>query len=182
MDMGRYVGEGEYTFPDGSKYIGEFKNGMFHGKGKMVLPTGTYYATWNKGKVGIVRPCPPSRAPEIDGVPALQEVEGSFTFDDGLDYEDESWQYCTKSDRRFATEFNTGDGVKPAGEVQYTDKTPAFRIPIDCYDTGDGYYDPLEQKVFDYEAKDEDGERKVVREPDEDEVKWIVAKCRVGIL
>jgi hypothetical protein len=36
-------GEGEEIYPDGSKYIGEFKNGMKNGKGKLKYADGTYY-------------------------------------------------------------------------------------------------------------------------------------------
>lgn len=46
----RMHGTGEYTFSTGTKYVGEFKDGMFDGSGVMHFPTGTKYeATWEKG-------------------------------------------------------------------------------------------------------------------------------------
>ena len=33
----RFEGLGVYNFPTGSRYEGEFKDGMFHGKGKFCL-------------------------------------------------------------------------------------------------------------------------------------------------
>ena len=43
-------GTGEYTFPTETTYVGEMKDGMFHGKGVMHFPNGSKYeATWEKG-------------------------------------------------------------------------------------------------------------------------------------
>ena len=43
-------GEGEYTFPTGTRYVGQMKDGMFHGKGVLYFPNGSKYeATWDKG-------------------------------------------------------------------------------------------------------------------------------------
>ena len=35
------IGNGEFTWTNGYKYTGEFKNGMFHGKGILVKSDGT---------------------------------------------------------------------------------------------------------------------------------------------
>ena len=35
--------QGIYTFPDGSRYIGEFKDGEKHGQGTFVSPNGETY-------------------------------------------------------------------------------------------------------------------------------------------
>lgn len=49
-------GKGEYTFPTGTKYVGEFEDGMFHGSGVMHFASGTKYeATWDRGLVMEVR-------------------------------------------------------------------------------------------------------------------------------
>lgn len=49
-------GTGEYTFPTGTTYVGEFKAGMFHGHGVMHFPNGSKYeATWERGLVTEVR-------------------------------------------------------------------------------------------------------------------------------
>ena len=46
----RMEGEGEYTFPTGTRYVGQMKDGMFHGKGVLYFPNGSKYeATWDKG-------------------------------------------------------------------------------------------------------------------------------------
>lgn len=43
-------GEGEYTFPTGTKYVGETYNGMFHGHGVLHFPNGSKYeAKWQNG-------------------------------------------------------------------------------------------------------------------------------------
>jgi len=44
-------------------------------------------------------------------------------------------------------------------------------IPENCYDTGDGYYDPDRGMVFSYDDK-------FLRYPNEDEEEWIRNKCR----
>jgi hypothetical protein len=67
MDCGRFSSQGKYTFPDGipvslsshriilvlagSKYEGQFENGMFHGHGKLILEQGVYIGEWKEGKV-----------------------------------------------------------------------------------------------------------------------------------
>lgn len=46
----RMDGEGEYTFPTNTKYVGEMKDGMFHGKGMLLFPNGIKYeSTWENG-------------------------------------------------------------------------------------------------------------------------------------
>lgn len=43
-------GEGEYTFPTGTRYVGLMKDGMFHGKGVLFFPNGSKYeGTWENG-------------------------------------------------------------------------------------------------------------------------------------
>lgn len=43
-------GEGEYTFPTNTRYVGEMKDGMFHGKGVLYFPNGSKYeSTWENG-------------------------------------------------------------------------------------------------------------------------------------
>ena len=39
--------------------------------------------------------------------------QGVYTFSDGLNFEEEDWDYCDGYDRRYYTEIK--DGLKPAG-------------------------------------------------------------------
>lgn len=52
----RMQGTGEYTFSTGTKYVGEFKDGMFHGNGVMHFSNGMKYeVTWERGLAIEVR-------------------------------------------------------------------------------------------------------------------------------
>ncbi|OWK10402.1 MORN5 [Cervus elaphus hippelaphus] len=88
----RMEGDAEYILPTETKYIGEMKDGMFHGQGTLYFPNGSRFdAVWEKGLV----------------------VKGTYTFSDGLQYDPENWHYCDSYDRRFYTEIC--HGLKPAG-------------------------------------------------------------------
>ena len=41
--MGKYNGQGTFTYPDGNKYVGEFKNDNFDGQGTKTWSDGTKY-------------------------------------------------------------------------------------------------------------------------------------------
>ncbi|XP_042588202.1 MORN repeat-containing protein 5 isoform X3 [Cyprinus carpio] len=125
----RMEGTGEYTLPTHTRYIGEMKDGVFHGKGVLHFPNGSKYeGTWEKG---ICK-------------------EGKYTFSDGLEYKEMDWDYCDGKDRRFYSE--RCNGLKPAGESQVTDQDPPRAIPDGCYDSGDGFYDPSTRVVKDYDG------------------------------
>ncbi|XP_010770883.1 MORN repeat-containing protein 5 isoform X2 [Notothenia coriiceps] len=127
---GRMDGKGEYTFPTETKYEGEMKEGMFHGKGVLHFPNGSKYeATWENG---IAK-------------------QGSFTFADGLQYQEKDWDYCDGYDRRFYSE--RCNGLRPAGESQLSDLHPPHIIPDGCYDCGDGSYDPKARVVTSYSGR-----------------------------
>ncbi|CAH8493905.1 unnamed protein product [Schistosoma mattheei] len=74
-------------------------------------------------------------------------VLGEIIFSDGLKYT-EGAHYVDEFDRRFYTEICSG--IKPAGRSQIVDKEPRTQIPDGCYDTGDGFYNPLTRVVTDY--------------------------------
>ena len=104
---GRMEGEGIYTYEDGTKYVGQFKNGAFHGEGlcgnhpdaqrrrrnslvdchtgegKLVFANGEFRGIFNNGK----------------------HVDGQFVFSDGLVYVEDDWTYCTSADRRLHSEM-----------------------------------------------------------------------------
>eukprot|EP00794_Sanderia_malayensis_P016296 gene16296-17931_t len=148
----RLEGKGEYSFPSTikTKYVGELKDGMFHGTGTLYFPDGSKYkGEWCDGKV----------------------VNGDYVFQDGLKYDAVEWEYCDSFDRRFYTEIC--NGLKPAGRSQLTNKIPPRKIPEGCYDCGDGFYDPKTRIINDYSHK-------FLRNADDDEHDWIVKNCRKG--
>ena len=50
MRDGLYHGQGTVTYPDGSKYVGEFKDGVYHGQGTFTSPDGSkYYSEYKDG-------------------------------------------------------------------------------------------------------------------------------------
>jgi len=135
---GRMEGRGTYKFPSGTVYTGQLVDGEFHGEGTLQYPgCGEYRAIWDHGKV----------------------VEGSYVFADGLAYTDPAdgeWSYCRPDgDRRFYSELV--GGLRPAGDTQLTNTHPPVRIPAGTYDTGDGYFNEADGKVYDYEGWPETG-------------------------
>ncbi|KAM7316906.1 hypothetical protein ACRRTK_024637 [Alexandromys fortis] len=126
----RMEGDAEYILPTETRYVGDMKDGMFHGEGTLFFPSGSRFdATWEKGLV----------------------VKGKYTFADGLQYEDKHWHYCDSYDRRFHTEICYG--LKPSGISQLTNMDPPRKIPIGCYDCGDGFYDPRTRVIKDYRSR-----------------------------
>ncbi|EPZ33181.1 hypothetical protein O9G_001150 [Rozella allomycis CSF55] len=169
---GRINGHGEYHFPTGNVYVGNFVDGQFHGHGTVHLANngGKFVAEWDNGVI----------------------VKGTFIFPDGLiyspDYEqenfeaimldsrkegqdftlpvNESWDYCTAKDRRFYSERISS--INPA----VVDKLPPKEIPSGLFDTGDGFYSPNENSVYDYQNE------KVIRKVGLEEDMWIKEHCR----
>ncbi len=147
---GWYHGKGEYTYASGVKYKGNFHKGQFHGEGTLIYQNGGYYkGIWNLGK----------------------KVSGDYFFFDDLKFEEENWDYCIGKDRRFNYERN--NGIKPAGQTQITnDPQGEHIIPAGTYDTGDGYFDPIRTLVYSYDGK------RLLRTPQAEEVDWITRTCR----
>ena len=65
-------GQGTFTYHNGEKYVGDWKNGKYHGHGTFTYPEGNMY-------VGEFK----------DG---LKNGQGTFTYPDGDKYEGE-WVY-----------------------------------------------------------------------------------------
>ena len=50
-------GQGKYNFPTETRYEGDLKDGMFHGKGTLFFPNGSKYeASWDNGIATEVKP------------------------------------------------------------------------------------------------------------------------------
>lgn len=99
-EVGAMNGKGEFTFPNGTRYVGELVDGEFHGKGTLFYPgRGRYEAEWDHGKV----------------------ITGQLFFEDGLQFQDEKWIYCSPEDRRYNIEIT--NGLRPAGESNITPTT-----------------------------------------------------------
>lgn len=93
---------------------------------------------------------------------------GDYLFKDGLHYKEPAkWDYCTYKDRRFY--FEIVNDIKNPDVSNFS--TLFKEIPENCYDTGDGYYDPEKGMIFSYDQK-------FLRYPNEDEEEWIKLKCR----
>ena len=108
-----------------------------------------------------------------------------------MTYDAEDWKYCDGYDRRFYTE--TLHGLKPAGRSQLKDREPREQIPEDCYDVGDGIYNPVSRVVTDYHGEFVRNAGKhnhsislctdrllLLVLLDDDEHQWIVQNCRKG--
>ncbi|XP_054377067.1 MORN repeat-containing protein 5 isoform X1 [Pongo abelii] len=146
----RMEGKAKYILPTETIYVGEMKDGMFHGKGTLYFPSGSQYdAIWENGLA----------------------IKGTYTFADGLHYEEKNWHYCDGYDRRFYTEIL--NGLKPAGMAQLTNMDPPRKIPKGYYDCGDGFYNPVTRVVKDYRNC-------FLRNADDDEHEWITRTCRKG--
>lgn len=94
---------------------------------------------------------------------------GEYIFNDNLSFEKEGWKHCINDDRRFYQEYL--HGIKPSGATQQTREDKPHNIPTGTYDTGDGYYEPVKSIVYNYDGK-------IHRTPTEQEVKFILEKCR----
>lgn len=62
-------------------YEGEFDDGMFHGQGDLIYPSGAILrGTWKKGRL----------------------IERKLIFAEGLEYSETDWKYCRMPDRRLS--------------------------------------------------------------------------------
>ncbi|KAH0572203.1 Dynein-like protein [Spironucleus salmonicida] len=75
-------GEGVMKIGDGTTYIGSFQSGKFHGDGQLEFPEGKIVGKWHNGEL----------------------MEYQVFFKDGLQFEEEKWDYITPKDRRFYEE------------------------------------------------------------------------------
>jgi hypothetical protein len=103
-------------------------------------------------------------------------ASGGFVFEDGLEHKkvtQKNWDYCSANDPRFYGEMK--DGIQLGMELRDTAAHDnAHLTPKDCFDTVDGYYDAFKHAVFDYRTNE------IIRTPNQTEIDWIMANCRVG--
>lgn len=93
-------GQGQYIFPSGVKYKGNFREGMFHGAGELHFKNGDrFVGVWKDGKL----------------------QSGVYKFEDDLEYKPENWTYCTDADRRFWSEIQ--QGIRPGDMPILSDKS-----------------------------------------------------------
>ena len=119
-----------------------------------------------------------------------------------MEFAETDWTYCDGYDRRFYTEicdglkpagiytisalfmclfvclffrvfFNLDLIVSIVGRSQLTSQLESRKVPSNCYDCGDGFYDPVSRVVNDYTGK-------FLRNADHDEHEWITKTCRKG--
>ena len=92
-------GRGIFTFNDGSKYVGTFHDGSFHGHGIIFYPPndggGQFRGTWDLGDC----------------------VDGEYIFSDGLKFSETEWEYSTERDRRLWDEYLTF--IKPKASTKH---------------------------------------------------------------
>ncbi|XP_017040438.1 uncharacterized protein LOC108087540 [Drosophila ficusphila] len=139
MTGSRYLGErnelgmqeyGVYTYPDGTRYTGEFLNGRFHGRGTIQIPDPAgiiYQVTHRHGKLKSIEQMNFS-----DQLPVDFEMtgRGSLNF--------ESWPYCTAEDRRFFQE--TKAPLDPVGPNKFKTKDGPASVTLErnAFDLGFG--------------------------------------------
>ena len=92
----------------------------------------------------------------------------------------EEWAYCSATDPRFYSEIR--DGIQLGAELR--DSVPhdfEHLLPMKCYDTIDGFYDPHKHAVFAYDHSAEGGAGSLpLRVPPADEIEWLMRVARVG--
>lgn len=152
-----YTGEGTYVL-NNMKYMGELKDGNFHGKGTVhVKGAGKWVGEWENGKM----------------------VSGRYVFSDGLEHKeinDEKWEYCSETDPRFFEEIKKGNPNDSSGIEYETPRGEAFvALPVGTFDYGEGYYDPKKLSICSFETGDPS------RVPTKEEKAFIVKHCRKGL-
>lgn len=96
-------GVGTYTFPHGVVYEGQFRDGMFHGKGILVYPQGqAMNCTFQKGKL--------TEWEFLFSATAAPEPEEDYTYPD-------SRRQSPASD--FSIKFKTGEDLHITSDHNY---------------------------------------------------------------
>lgn len=142
-------GQGEYRYANGTIYTGSFFNGKFHGKGRLLFPSKSY----------------------VEGEWVHGELKSHSTyFSDNFRFEEENWNYCSPSDRRFNSERNSK--IAPLPRTQLGHRPEGLeKIPQQTYDLGNGFFDPERNLVYSYDRS------RVLETVNEQKIEWIKKKA-----
>uniref|UniRef100_A0A1A9ZKI6 MORN repeat-containing protein 5 n=1 Tax=Glossina pallidipes TaxID=7398 RepID=A0A1A9ZKI6_GLOPL len=130
-DLIRMEGFGEYVFPDGSTYRGDFKKGKFSGNGVIYLAHPYNFEIKGEFINGIITKIIEMRF--SDGLVVDADLDGtSLNFD--------RWAYCNGVTRTFACEVF--DGLRPVGPTAHlTPNKSASKLHVNHFDTIEGVFD-----------------------------------------
>ncbi|KAK9879271.1 hypothetical protein WA026_004117 [Henosepilachna vigintioctopunctata] len=116
---------GSYTLLHGVVYRGQLKDGQFHGKGILMYPMGQIIlAEFHEGKI-------------ISWKCERRNIEQCNLA-----------TYCKPPDRRFFATLKSE--FLPPRKEYLTNYQPTMDIPTNCYDVGDGFYNPKTLWVHSY--------------------------------
>ncbi|XP_076631957.1 MORN repeat-containing protein 5 [Colletes latitarsis] len=145
-------GVGKFCLPHSAVFEGEFRDGTFHGHGSMYWPRGQRMdGIWHQGEC----------------------KEKRYTFNDGLVFRKQGWEYCKFPDRRYHVCLERG--LRPAGATLRTNHEEDIIIPPTCYDSGIGIFNPRTHCIVSYRDS-----KKVLEIPTASMVRWIKNNCRKG--
>ncbi|BFF97178.1 MORN repeat-containing protein 5 [Drosophila madeirensis] len=159
---------GTYLYPDGSRYMGHFRNSRFHGRGAIQMPPPlgvNFEVTHEDGKLIKVNEMVFDDKLKVD---FTRLEDGALSF--------HPWKYCTAEDRRFHQE--TQSPLAAVGPAKYQTKegpVPA-ELPKNVFDLGFGRLNP-KGFLMDLQHQSQSiyvGCRKVRH--------WITEHCRHGKL
>lgn len=116
----------KYTYPDGSKYIGEFKDGKRHGKGVLIRPNGVrYIGKWqnNKphGRGTVTAPDGRKRIGEWENGKLVKEIQTSINQNQNIKKLEEG----DAGNRSWIRNEETKDPNKATKKPSDADKEPA---------------------------------------------------------
>ena len=144
-----FCGEGTYSY-DNCKYIGQFKDGEFHGLGTVYLKAGgKYTGTWSHGRLATGGYVYKDGLEHRKWKPSTEDEKE----ESGSESKHEEWQYCSPKDPRFFCEVKKGNTNDQTGiEFETPRGNKVVALPQGCYDCGEGYYDPKKLSICSFES------------------------------